>query len=275
MTERTLKALGDELIEAMPKKTDLIYVSQGDRLTDEQVAAVVSGDTDKLWDLLSDWESDTKADAVANDIAAGAKEIVNRWEREDDEDYTELLSAFDWTCEEWDRVRDLMEERESGDWFKDLMNGCSDVLMRVEAIGEDEGWSFEPVRPEQVIEAAGIPDTEENRRILQAALAEVSPEHHVVMGYWIFGADVSEIFALPNEEDTEVEVTNPHLYLGNPFAGNGWLAEEPLQVTIRIKREALRTDADAFGYGVSEIFGGLSGSQYSSTITAVEKEQAS
>jgi hypothetical protein len=48
MTERTLKALADEIIADLPEKIDLIYISQGDKLTDEQVGYVVAGDITAL-----------------------------------------------------------------------------------------------------------------------------------------------------------------------------------------------------------------------------------
>jgi hypothetical protein len=272
MTERTLKALADEIIADLPEKIDLIYISQGDKLTDEQVGYVVAGDITALWDSMAEWEYDAKWSAVTNDIKTAAEEVTRRWERDDgdDADYADLRDALE-SCgtgdAEWERIRDEMESRESGDWFKDLMNGCSEVLLRINVIDEDAAYNHEEVTAERVLADVKMPNTIENRFIVQYALDNASPEYSVLLGYWIVGASVSDLWALP--EDCEVEITDPYLYLGNPFMGDGFITEEPIKGTVRVKREDLRTDKTAFGYGVSEIYGGLSGSQYSASIKLV------
>ena len=92
--------------------------------------------------------------------------------------------------------------------------------------------------------------------MVQDALNEAGPEFGVLMGYWVVGASVSDLWELDGDCE-RVTIKDPYLYLGNPFAGSGWVTEKSLQATITVGRDELRTDKDAFGYSLDNVYGGL------------------
>jgi hypothetical protein len=277
---RSEDMLADAIIADLDERYDLIYINQGDQLTDKQTNAIVRGDTDALWEDLDEWESEARAYGVKYVIDEAVKDVIRAWEREDstddeDADYAEIAEEFEHS-DAWERVREEIEERDSGKWVNDLVRATPSVLLRIpiDAIDEDHAYSFEPVEPDEVLTRLSMPVTDENRAVIQYVLDNSSPEFSVLMGYWIVGADVKQIWDLPRDEDAEVEITDPYLYLGNPFTGSGFISEKPITGTTRVKREDLRTDKDAFGYSVNEVYGGLYASSFEADIKAVPPTQA-
>lgn len=271
-TTRTTEQLANELIEQLNAEYDLVYVDRGDQLTDKQVAAMVRGDLDALWEDTEEFESENRYQSVKTIIADDAKDILRRWESEDDQDYEEMLKAFEHSAE-WERVRDAIEMRDTGGWVHTLINNTPRVLLRIPVLDEDHGYAFVDVQPEQVLTDVKLPVTEHNVKIMADTLVECSPEFSVLLGYWIVGADLGELYDLPGEPEAEVEIVNPHLYLGNPFTGSGFISEKPFEGTVRVKREDLRSDKDAFGYSVDNIYGGLSPSSFEADLRVVPPVQ--
>jgi hypothetical protein len=270
-TEQTCAILADEIIARLDRTYDLVYVDYRSELSAEQLAALVRGDFETLWESLDDYESESRYDSCQQIIDNLMSDVLADWEDATGVDFDYLRDAF-WGSEQWDRVRFAIEERDNGDWMRQLCSNTGRALLRITAIDEDHGYAFEEVAPERVLEAVGFPVTETNVAIMRATLAECSPEFSVLMGYWIVGADVEEIYKLSDEPDTLLEIINPHLYLGNPFAGSGFISERPLKGSVTVKRSELCTDRDAFGYAVDEIYGGLSPSDFEATIRPAGEE---
>jgi hypothetical protein len=266
---RTAKALADEIIGALDASYDLVFVNYDDQLTDKQADLIVRGDTDTLWESTAEWESLNRYESCKTIIAEAAHDIVRRWEREDDQDYDELLTEFEYS-DQWDRVRGVLTERDSGSWVQELIGHTPNVLLRINVLDEDHGYSFRDVQPEEVLTDVNLPVTEENKTIMADTLAECSPEYSVLLGYWIVSADVGDMYDLP-VDDREVEIINPHLYLGNPFTGSGFISEKPFEGTVRVKRGDLHTDKGAFGHSVNEIYGGLDASSFTAEIRLVDR----
>lgn len=268
-TRALVTQLADEVIERLDKSYDLVYVDYRDQLTETQVSALVRSDEwlEESWEF----ESYSRYESAKEIITELTGNVVSEWSAEAGADLDFVLAAFKDDGDEWDRVRFEIEERDTGSWVKELMRQTPSVLLRVSVIDEDHGYSFENVAPERVLVDVGLPlpATEANYRTICSALAECSPEYSVLMGYWIVAADVEDLYDLPPDEDGEVEITNPYLYLGNPFTGSGWITEDPLQGVVRVKRADLRTDRDAFGYSVDEVFGGLNASNFAAEIRPV------
>lgn len=268
-TEALVKQLADEIIKRLDKSYDLVYVDYRDQLTDSQVAKLVRGDDDWL-DESWDWESDQRYEGAKQIIEDLTKEVIRDWSEEADADLDFLVDALKANVEEWDRVRFEIEERDEGGWVRQFLRQTPNVLLRINVIDEDHGYSFEEVKARRVLKDLGMRATRANVKTVNYVLAETSPEFSVLLGYWIVGADVSDIEALPTDPETGVEIINPYLYLGNPFTGSGFISERPIEGTVRVKREDLRTDEDAFGYSVDEIYGGLNASSFACEIrTAV------
>jgi hypothetical protein len=263
MSKRTVKKLAKAVIASLEPKYDLVYVDRGDQLTVEQVAALVNGDDEKLWSELEEFESEARHIGVDEILRVALDEIIASWESEDDKDYTDLRSRFG-ASKHLDTVQEAITDRDSGDWLRELVRATPAALLRIVAIEEDDAYNNQEVDPADALAKVGLPNTEANRTLMAATLAECSPEFSVLMGYWIAGVDVEQIYDLG--EAKQVTLTNPYLFLGNPFSGQGFVSEDAFEGTVIVDRGDLRTDKDAFGHGVSEIYGGLSGSQYSTAI---------
>ncbi len=263
--KRTKKKLLKALLANLDSTYDLISVAYDDRLTDEQVEKLVTDDFEGLWESFEPWESDARyagLDYVLDDLFL---KVIGEWEREDGEDYTDLRGRFEDDTERMEELREAIFERDSGDWFKELVSQTPPVLLRVSVLDEDHAYSFKEVQPEQVLSDVGLPVTEGNIEVMESVLLECSPEFSVLMGYWIVGADVSDL----NELDSEVKqvtITNPHLYLGNPFTGSGWVSEKPFEGVVVVDRDELHTDKEAFGYSIDSIYGGVSASSFAAEI---------
>lgn len=279
-TTHTTEQLASEIIERLAKSYDLVYVDYRDEVSDEQAGAIVRGDMEAFYESCWEWEADNRADACATIIAELAADVVADWERADidtpnrgdEPDYSALAEDLTGDIDEYERVRFAIEDRDSGDWVGQLLRNSPNVLLRVSVLDEDHGYSFEDVAAERVLADVGLPATAANVETMNATLAECSPEYSVLMGYWIVGADLDELHALSTEAEADVEIVNPYLYLGNPFAGSGFISERPFEGTVRVKRSDLRTDKDAFGYAVDEVYGGLNASSFASTIRPVDTD---
>lgn len=269
-TATLVTQLADEIIKRLDKSYDLVYVSYDDRLTDTQVSALVRGDDwiDESWEF----ESDSKYEATKQIIGDLANEIVHEWSAEaDDADLDFLLDALKDEIEEWDRIRFEIEDRDTGSWVEQLVAHTPNVLLRINVIDEDHSYSYEEITPRRVLKDLALRATKANIETVNYVLANASPEFSVLMGYWIVGADVSDISELPHDPEAEVEIVNPYLYLGNPFSGSGFISERPLEGIVRVKRDELQTDGDAFGYAVNEIYGGLRTSDFECEIRATKE----
>lgn len=261
--------LADDIIKRLAKSYDLVYVDYRDQLSDSQVSALVRGD--EWLDESSEWESDRRYDRAQQIIAELADEVVGEWSADAAADLGFLVDALKDRLEEWDRVRCMIEERDSGSWAEQLIRQTPGVLLRINVLDEDHGYSFEEVSPRRVLKDIGLRATRPNVETVRCVLANASPEYSVLLGYWIVGADVSEIHELPTDPDAEVEIVDPYLYLGNPFSGSGFISERPIDGVARVKRDALRTDKDAFGYSVDQIYGGLQASDFECKLGVVAK----
>lgn len=242
---RSLKALRDALIDQLYETYDMVYVSQGDKFSDDQVSMIARGDMEGLWESTEEWESDNRYESAKYTITEDLASVIREWEGEDDADYSELAEDFD-NSDEWQEVRYAIEERDTSNWMAQLARGSGQVLMRITALDEDDALSYQEVGSRQLLSLIGLPDTEHNVEQARSVIANASPEYSVCMGAWLASVDVEDLVKLPYD-CTEIKITNPGFWFGNMFAGSGWA--EQFEGTITIKREDLRTDRDAFGYG--------------------------
>lgn len=255
---KTYADVRDELLKRIDGKTyPLVYVDYRDELSDKSVAAIVKGDYETLDEENWEWESDSRDES--------AKTIIEELFQEIDDlefDFDEFFGT-----EEYDEVRFAVEDRDDSEPYKQLCRNTGNTLLRIEAIGEDNGWAFQEVTPAQILDQIGFERSEHNVKAIDKCLLEVSPEFGVTMGYWVIGADIEVLYNLPvREGDYEVEIVNPFLFLGNPFSGRGWITEVALEGIVTVQRSDLRSDKDAFGYSVQEIFGHPSASDFDAEI---------
>jgi hypothetical protein len=248
----------------LSERYTLLYIDQGDRLSTDQCDALARQDWSALDDSFMEWESDAKttgAESVAEDVVRDAlRDVVA------DEDgfvspsaLDDALSEFRYT-NEWDTLREVIYERDDSNALRDLARNTPAILMRSLVVHEDDAWSFSDPTPADIVsgflsqlESGSVfPINEHNERVIRDTLVEVTPESSVVLGMIVYAVDPVDLVDITS---THVDVVNPYLYLGNPFAGTGFVSEEPLDATFRFERDDLRTDRDSFGYSWTEIAG--------------------
>ncbi len=92
--KRTVKNLAKAIIAGLDAKYDLVFINQGDKLMNEQVAALVNGDYEKLWDSTEEFESDAMHSSIDEILRTNLDEVIAGWEREDDKYYGHLKVKF-------------------------------------------------------------------------------------------------------------------------------------------------------------------------------------
>ena len=243
----------EEAIAKLDDKYDLVFVNHDDKLSDDQVDALVSGDLESFWEKTAEFESESR------DV--GIDSVIDN--EFDDEEWDSL------SAEDQQTVRDTIAERDNSDWVTQLINQTPNPLLRIKVVDEDDGWSYEEVVPQQVLDAIQLQATEHNVKVIQAALNESSPEYSTLLGYWIVSLDLKMLYQA--DQSKKLRITNPYLYLGNPLMGSGWVTEEALEGTVVVERSDVHTDKKAFGYSISEVYGGLQASQFEAEVQIIDE----
>ena len=256
----TMEVLAAEVEKRLEKGYELVYVDYNDQLSTEQVAALARNDMEGLFtSRFEDFESESRHMSAMEISMEVAKEVIRDWEAEHDEDLGEVLD--DWEAsDERDDIIDTIKDRDTSNPLKELAHRTGRVLMRSIIVHEDDAWSRQQVKPTEVInayvecaeEGTVFKRNKHNLQLVRGILNECSPEHSTLLGMIVYAVDVGDLYDLPNCE--YVDIINPHLYLGNPFMGDGF-CDGPIDGIIRVKREDMRTDRDAFGYGWDEVAG--------------------
>lgn len=264
--ERTVEDLANEIIANLEGSYDLVYVDYRDQLTDKQVAMLVRKDLDGFWESTAEFEADSQYDSIKEIIEAAGREVIDLWEGEDDEDYSHLMAELE-GGDEWERIREEIQDRDTSRWADQLASQTGTVLLRIPVpqLDEDHAIFHEEIGAADLMAKLDIPSTDTHRQVIEDLLANADPEYSLLMGYWVVGISVADIYRLEGYSEY-VAISNPHLFLGNPFAGSGYLSEDSLSMEIRVKREDLRTDEDAFGYSIEKIYGGVNPSQFEGSI---------
>jgi hypothetical protein len=274
---RTVQHLTEEVEASLDDTYGLVSVDYRDSLTDEQVAEIVRAeefDDDNLDTFASDQMFDASRAVVDEAIDA----VAERWQREDGRSYAHLVTKLKDDPDSYDELRFTVEGCEDGLWFSQLLRQTPRVLLRVavDGLGEDDvdevnNFLDQATLPETagwILHRVGLEGTEGNIDSVAVALGDMCTT--VPIGYYVLA--VETLYELPTDPDAEVDIVNPHLFLGNPFTGAGFVTEKPLTGVVRVRRGDLLTDKEAFGYGVAEIYGGVSVSDFEAEVRAVQSE---
>lgn len=264
ITKWTVKALTRQCLAELDEKYYLVYIDRGDELGRDQVAALARGDFETLWESITDWEGEARhrsASESVNDLVEG---IAQRWERTFDVDSADLVAEWESTDDD-ERLREVIYDRDQSDVIGDLARNTSRVLMRTVVKGEDDCWyggAWPNLTPTDVI--TGLRDAAEpgtvlkrnkhNVDVVRSVLNEAFHTNAYLMGMLVYAVDPTELHDLGGNAEY-VDIVNPYLYLGNYYMGDGWCSDKPLQGVFRVKREDVRTDRDAPGYGWDEVAG--------------------
>jgi hypothetical protein len=243
----TLEWLEQEHLDRLDDKYDLIFVDYRDGWDSDQVALIASGNLEALWDTTLDWECEARWEGTQYEMG----ELRDEIERAHPElDLSDLFEDFRDTIHD-ERVRVEIQDRDEGTWVKQLTSHTTDPLLRYTLLGEDDCWSFEEVSVDHFLVKVGLPDTPKNRDAAAEVIANASPEYSVGMVSVLFVASLDLL--METGEDELLTITDPHLWLGNPFAGSGWEAGFEGELTVR--RGDVRTDKDAWGWSWTDVAG--------------------
>lgn len=284
----------DDVIAQLKDGYDLTYVDYRDRLSDTQVAALIRKDMESFDEENWEWAADSRHDGATHAIKDEIAWVAKDWEEHDrvkayvdageitdwaegDYPYDELADAFECT-DDWHRVLDAIKERDTSDPYKQLARQTPAVLMRHVVANEDAAlygnhspkavWRW---LKENAEEGTVLKRTKHNLDVIRSVINESMHSLGYSMGMLVYAVDPGDVYSWPY--DTEwVEIVNPFLYIGNYYQGDGYCSEEPLEAVFRVKREHLRTDKDAPGYGWNEV-AGVTTSFYECAVRAVPVTQ--
>lgn len=263
---RTTEQMRDALLSHLDEKYSLVYVDYRDELSSDQIDLLARGDWEAFWESNMDWESSARWEGAKYEYDELVKQYLD-----DDEEAIEFASS-----NYREEVIEAIMDRDYSDPCRELARHSSDVLMRVSITNEDTAWAMGQESPEAdaALATVGLPITPKNIEVMNSILAETNPYYSGAIASLIFAAPVDWLYDLPTDEDAVIEVTDPYIWIGNPWQGDGWVNEEPFEGTLRFKRGDLRTDKDAWGYGwqaTSDCY--VSG--YEVTLKVIEPANAS
>lgn len=255
----TIEDLHTQVMAAIAPAYPLVQPMRGDKLTDDQAAAIVRGNLEHLWDTTAEWEAEAQHASALSLLNEHIDEVLRSWDRAGEEYDHDLREQYE-DSPHWHEAYDDIRSRDNSTWLDDLA-AETPVLLRIALVDEDHGFDPTSMKPRRLLATCGLPDTKANRATARALLAEVGS--HVGMVYVMAGTTVDEVLDLP--EDGKVRIVGPHLYVGNPFTGAA-MVDGPFDGALHVDRADLRTDADAFGYSWNTICGGTWPSAYAAEI---------
>lgn len=236
--------------EVQGRSFTLVYVAYDDRLTKDQVAALVRGDgfDDPAWEQYDEWVSEVRFQSVTEVREQVEREVRQRLYREFDNGGP-WLDEVELTPEQEDLIEETIRDKDDSDPLSRLISNTGSVAIRV-PLGEvprDEDGEVDVAALAAMLGRPGLIHEGTIRHIL-AECYDLYLEAFLVAYVRL---DESWLFAEP---ETPVTFETPYLWLGNPFAGNGWCDELP-GLSLTVERSQLRTDDDAPGYSWQEVAG--------------------
>lgn len=238
----------------------LVYINRGDRLTDDQVDLLVSGESGfaLLDEDLDEWHSEVQHMAAQEVVDDAARDIVHAWQGLGltDEQADDLIQDFEYS-DERDELVMTTRDLDTSDPIRDLARETPAVLIRVPIPGLGEGEWCPPTGEDAGFAAGDLYATIYGNdaspsygelAALESLLDEVPSI--VYMGYWLFAVQPGDLYDIAPDDIIEVDAI---LLMGNPFTGG--YAESGGTFKARIRRGDLRTDRDAFGYSWTETAG--------------------
>lgn len=224
--------------------TDLVYVDYRDGFSPEDVEKLIHGDYP---DHTDEWISEAQW--------TSACQLAD-----------ELLADIEHTDEDRDVLVERIQELDTSNPYRDLMRNTGMMLFRVTPDEDDMVWLCDELDdPPAALEALGLAD--EFLPFVTEILPEIAGYRCEGGGYFgatfVFSCNPSDLWTGADE----VTVTDPFLWLTNPWAGNGYGAVAE-GCTVTLKLADIHVDKCAWGYGADDVFGGLC--LPDSTVTAVE-----
>jgi hypothetical protein len=234
---------------ALAETYDLAYVSQGDRITDEQLAYIFEHGHEP--ESFYDWLDESRHHYA---IEALEELIPDRLERE-------ALRRTD----DWDDLIDEIKERDNSNVFRDLLRETPRVLMRY-ALGDvdedldldQDSWNWSE---EQVTSAA-----RKIGEIVGLDFVHLPELRELVVNatyggklYVIWYGDVDDVVQASFDDSVQrtISWTEPYLLVLDRFNGSGHDVKigHGETITVRWDRTRLVVDDHDFGYGWDRVCG--------------------
>lgn len=233
-------------VVALPEyRRELVYVDYRDDFHPDTVEQLLRGH----WPThVDEWINDSQWSSACDLAEALFKEACEDDEFEEHE--TTWLASPD-----RDDLIQLLCENDTSNPYRDLMRNTGQMLFRYAPPEDDMCWVGEGDTAETLHAELGLADD------LLPAVQAIWPE---IEGYtvsgggflasFVFSANPADLWEIPS--DGTIEVTDPFLWLCNPWAGNGY-GEVAAGVTVTLNMADVHTDRGAWGYSADETFGGL------------------
>lgn len=234
----------DEIVQMIkdqfPQGVDLGYVHYNDNLTDEQVEWYVTGDYEKLFDSISEWEGYVRWDGAEWYI----NELVSHIQKESPE--------FD-PDDEWEEiVRDALMDLDESDMLGELINRTyTGVTMCKWLIDEDNAvWGLHDV--DGLITALGVPDTADNRAVADELIANAPTD--LGMAFAAYEVTPAELHGIMIGRAAIRSRWLPVCY-GNPFTGGYHAGTFDLGASVDVPLAELSPENNFIQWGPTEVYG--------------------
>lgn len=204
------KELTAKIDELLKDEYDLIYLDYRDELSEEQARALATDDWDEFWSLTWDWESEGRSYGAEHEV----EQLM--WELESDN--PELLDAIDEHRDELEEyARDIIMDRDSGEWLDQLINKADPIDCMLPLINEDEAEWGEERNPLDILKALGVAETPENVELAEELVNEATTD--LGMCWLVFPMKLRDLMKPHNEP---VAIDEAIVCYGNPFTGGYW-----------------------------------------------------
>lgn len=242
----------DEIVslikDRFPYGVELCHVDYRDSLTDEQAEWYVTGDTDRLFDSILDWECENRW--------YGADWYIDALTRHIREDSPDFEPGDDWL----ETVRDTLMELDESDVLGDLVKLTRNKVAvgKWVIVEDDAAWGLHSVGG--LIEALGVPDTVANRAVAEELISNAPTD--LGMAFSAYQVAPADLHGLPEGRAAIRSQWLPVFY-GNPFTGGyhagafdlGAPVDVPLTELTPINRMMQWAPSDVYGRFPYELTG--------------------
>lgn len=236
----------DEIVrlisDRFPYGVELCHVAYDDCLTDEQAEWYVTGDYEKLFDSIGDWECENRwygADWYIDELVSHMQKDSPNFEPGDE-------------CLE--DVRDVLMDLDESDTLGDLVkNTYTKITMCRWLIDEDSAeWGKHSV--DELIKALGVPDTAENRATADELIANAPTD--LGMAFSAYEVAPVDLHGL-NVDRAAIRTRWLPVCYGNPFTGGYWAGAFDMGAPVTVPLSELTPENSFMQWGPTEVFGGF------------------
>lgn len=236
----------DEIVrlikDSFPHGVELVHVDYDDSLTDEQSEWYVTGDMNRLYDSISEWEYD----ACWHGADWYIEELVSHIRK----DSPNFEPSGEWL----ETVRDALMNLDESDILGDLIKRTyNSVTMCKWLIDEDSAvWGKHSV--DELIKALGVPDTAENRATADELISNAPTD--LGMAFAAYEVAPVDLHGLRADRAAISSRWLPVCY-GNPFTGGYHAGAFDMGATVNVPLSELAPDSHLMQWGPSEVYGGF------------------